>query len=164
MSTVILGAGIIGSSIAYYLSAREPQGEIHIIDQSRDLFASASGFAGGFLARDWFAPPLEPLGALSFDLHRELAAEHGGDRKWGYMRGTAFNLDTVPRRKSSGIGEGDWMQTGASRAETATGSEGTDPVEWPAWLTRQGGALEVISEEETAQVWVEQQRVIYRKC
>lgn len=150
MSTVILGAGIIGASIAYYLSASEPQGEIHIIDQSQELFASASGFAGGFLARDWFALPLAPLGALSFDLHHELAAEHGGDKKWGFMRGTAFSLDTVSRRKTDGISEDDWMETGASRAETATGSEDTDSVDWPAWLTQQaGGALERISEEDT---------------
>lgn len=150
MSTVILGAGIIGSSIAYYLSASKPQGEIHIIDQSQELFTSASGFAGGFLARDWFAPSLAPLGALSFDLHRELAAEHGGDKKWGFMRGTAFSLDKSARGKTGGASEGDWMETGASRAETATGPEDTSSVEWPAWLTRQkGGALELISEDET---------------
>lgn len=150
MSTVILGAGIIGSSIAYYLSATKPHGEIHIIDQSQELFTSASGFAGGFLARNWFSPSLAPLGVLSFDLHRELAAEHGGGKKWGYMRGTAFSLDTVSCRKRGVSSEDDWMESGASRAETATGPEDTDSVEWPGWLARQeGGALELISEEET---------------
>lgn len=150
MSTVILGAGIIGSSIAYYLSTSKPPGEIHIIDQSEELFTSASGFAGGFLARDWFAPSLAPLGALSFDLHRELAAEHGGDKKWGFMRGRAFSLDTVSRYKTGGTRADDWMEAGASRLEAASSAGDINSVEWPAWLTKQeGGALEVIGEEET---------------
>lgn len=150
MSTVILGGGIIGSAIAYYLSANKPQGEIYIIEQSTELFSSASGFAAGFLARDWFAPSLAPLGALSFDLHHELAAEHGGDRKWGFMKGTAFNLDMTSGRKAGGPGGDDWLGTGTSRAETAAGSEDTNPVEWPAWLTKQEeGVLERISEGET---------------
>jgi glycine/D-amino acid oxidase-like deaminating enzyme len=150
MATVILGGGIIGSSIAYYLSASNPESEIHIIEQSQELFSSASGYAAGFLARDWFAPSLSPLGALSFDMHHELAAEHGGDKKWGFMKGTAFNLDIVASRKAGGPREDDWLREGTSRADTAAGSEDRSPVEWPAWLTRQkGGILERISRGET---------------
>lgn len=150
MSTVIVGGGIIGSSIAYYLSANEAHGEIHVIDQSPELFSSASGFAAGFLARDWFGPSLASLGALSFDLHQELAAEHGGDRKWGFMRGTAFSLDSVSGVKADDPRGDDWLQTGASRAETATGYQDTNLVEWPAWLTKQErGVLERISQDET---------------
>ncbi|CAG8893476.1 unnamed protein product [Penicillium egyptiacum] len=151
MSTVILGGGIIGASIGYYLSANQPEGEIHIVDQSRELFTSASGYAAGFLARDWFEPSLAPLGAMSFDLHHELAAAHGGDRKWGFMKGTAFNLDTVAQRKrEGGSSNDDWLRTGNSRAETAAGSEDTAPVEFPEWLTMQkGGVLEKINRGET---------------
>ncbi|KAJ5910458.1 hypothetical protein N7504_005101 [Penicillium tannophilum] len=149
MSTVIIGGGIIGVSIAYYLSANKPESEIHIIEQSPGLFSSASGYAAGFLARDWFDPALASLGALSFDLHHQLAAEHGGDKKWGFMRGTAFNLDTVSNQTCGGARGDDWVHEDTSRAETAAAIRPI-PAEWPAWLTKQqGGILERISEDET---------------
>lgn len=150
MSTVILGGGIIGASIGYYLSANQPEGEIHIVEQSPELFTAASGYAAGFLARDWFEPSLAPLGAMSFDLHHELAAAQGGDKKWGFMKGTAFNLDTVAQRKRGGPRGDDWLRTGTSRAETAAGSKDITPVDFPEWLTMQKeGILEKISEGET---------------
>jgi glycine/D-amino acid oxidase-like deaminating enzyme len=150
MSTVILGGGIIGTSIAYYLSANQPEGEIHIIEQSPELFSAASGYAAGFLARDWFVPSLAPLGALSFDLHKKLAAENDGQKNWGFMNGTVFNLDTVSRQRQDTPHGDDWLQTGTSRAETAAGSDDPTTVEWPEWLTRQKeGILERISQERT---------------
>jgi glycine/D-amino acid oxidase-like deaminating enzyme len=150
MSTIILGGGIIGASIGYYLSANQSKGEIHIVEQSPELFTSASGYAAGFLVRDWFEPALAPLGAMSFDLHHELAAAHGGDKKWGFMKGIAFNLDTVAQRKRGGSRGDDWLRTGTSRAEAAAGSEDTAPVEFPEWLTMQKeGVLEKISHGET---------------
>ncbi|KOC12542.1 FAD dependent oxidoreductase superfamily, partial [Aspergillus flavus AF70] len=66
MPTVILGGGIIGSTIAYYLSETHPPGDIHIIESSTELFSSASGYAAGFLAKDWFGPDVASLGELSF--------------------------------------------------------------------------------------------------
>lgn len=51
MPTAIVGAGIIGVATAYYLSLSIKE-EIHIIEASPQLFASASGNAAGFLARD----------------------------------------------------------------------------------------------------------------
>ncbi|GAB1197183.1 hypothetical protein APSETT444_006474 [Aspergillus pseudonomiae] len=78
MPTVILGGGIIGSATAYYLSETLPAGDIHVVESSSQLFSSASGYAGGFLARDWFAPAVASLGELSFGLHESLAVEHGG--------------------------------------------------------------------------------------
>lgn len=52
--TVIIGAGIIGLSTAYYLSrsGRTNAESIHLVDSSKELFHCASGFAGGFLAKD----------------------------------------------------------------------------------------------------------------
>ncbi|OQD80298.1 hypothetical protein PENANT_c037G04091 [Penicillium antarcticum] len=148
MSTVILGGGIIGNAISYYLSTNQPEGEVHIIEQSTELFSAASGYAAGFLAKDWFAPSLAPLGALSFDLHTELAAEKDGKKNWGFMKGTAFNLDTVPRQKQSAPQADDWIHTGTSRAETAAGSHDLSAFEWPEWLTKQkDGNLEKISQE-----------------
>lgn len=153
MPTVILGGGIIGSSIAYYLSGQQPTEEIHIIESSSQLFSAASGYAAGFLARDWFAPSLAPLGALSFDLHHALAKEHGGYEKWGYMKGTALSLNaTSADGKKGGARGDDWLRAGTSRAETASGSPEivSDP---PSWLTKQKGtSLEKISDEETTGV------------
>jgi len=53
-STVIIGAGIIGCSTAYYLSenATGSNNAIHLVENSPELFASASGKSGGFLAAD----------------------------------------------------------------------------------------------------------------
>ena len=53
-STVIIGAGIIGCSTAYYLSenATGSDNAIHLVENSPELFASASGKSGGFLAAD----------------------------------------------------------------------------------------------------------------
>lgn len=53
-STVIIGAGIIGCATAYYLShsGNTKPDTIHLIEASPELFASASGNAGGFLASD----------------------------------------------------------------------------------------------------------------
>lgn len=156
MPTVILGGGIIGSSIAYYLSEQNPNEEIHIVEASSRLFSSASGYAAGFLARDWFAPSLAPLGELSFDLHHELAAQNAGAEKWGYMKGTALSLDITNPSKKAGPRGDDWLRQGTSRAETAAGSVGGSLCELPpAWLTKQrGGNLEKISDDDTAQVLV----------
>ena len=155
MSTVILGGGIIGSSIAYYLSSKQSTDEIHIIEPSSKLFSAASGYAAGFLAKDWFSPSLAPLGAISFDLHHKLAAEHGGEEKWGYMKGTALSLDVAPWYEENDVRGDDWLQAGKSRAETASGFSQSDVHEPPAWLTKQrGGTVEKISDEDTAVVSV----------
>lgn len=57
-STVILGAGIIGCATAYYLShsGHTKPDTIHLVEASEELFASASGKAGGFLAADCMVP------------------------------------------------------------------------------------------------------------
>ena len=154
MPTVILGGGIIGSSIAYYLS-KQSTDEIHIIEPSSKLFSAASGYAAGFLARDWFSPSLASLGALSFDLHHELAAENGGEERWGYMKGTALSLDVAPWYEENGVRGDDWLRSGTSRAETASGLDQSSGYEPPAWLTKQrGGVVGRISDEDTAVVLV----------
>ncbi|PYH93134.1 FAD dependent oxidoreductase superfamily [Aspergillus ellipticus CBS 707.79] len=148
MSTVILGGGIIGSSIAYYLSENQPKEEIHVIESSSKLFCGASGYAAGFLAKDWFAPSLAPLGELSFNLHESLAAENGGAEKWGYMKGTALSLGSASNK--GGARGDDWLRAGTSRAETAAATTGTKAAEVPDWMTQQqGGIVEQISDKDT---------------
>ncbi|KKK20563.1 hypothetical protein ARAM_005015 [Aspergillus rambellii] len=148
MPTVILGGGIIGASIAYQLTEkRKSNEEIHIVESASTLFSSASGYAAGFLAKDWFAPSLLPLGKLSFDMHGLLAAEHGGDKKWGYMKGTALSLGSTNASSGEPCGH-DWLFSGTSRAETAT----SEPIltEGPGWLTTQKEtACEQVGDETT---------------
>ncbi|KAE8135364.1 FAD dependent oxidoreductase [Aspergillus pseudotamarii] len=152
MPTVILGGGIIGSATAYYLSETHPAEEIHIIESSSELFSSASGYAAGFLAKDWFGPDVASLGELSFRLHESLAVEHGGVEKWGYMKGTALSYDATIKRGNR-THDDDWMDRGASRAETASGSTRGTGMGVPAWLTvRSGVKVERISDVDTAQV------------
>lgn len=80
------GGGIIGSTTAYYLT-RHPKFDpaLHTITllEATSIAAGASGKSGGLLAL-WAYP--QCLVPLSYRLHRELAAEHGGAEKWGYRR------------------------------------------------------------------------------
>lgn len=152
MPTAILGGGIIGASIAYYLSQNQPGEEIHIVEPAPQLFSAATGYAAGFLAKDWFAPALAPLGEYSFNLHGSLAAEQAGARTWGYMKGTALNLATEASKKTGTRGD-DWLRDGTSRAETAAGTSQPTLAEAPSWLTKQQGAeLEQISDPDTVAV------------
>ena len=145
MATVIIGAGIIGTSTAYYLS-QSSKNEIHLVEASPQLFASASGFAAGFLARDWFSPSLAKLGELSFDLHKQLAEENNGHDRWGYSRSTGTSLaETVGKNGA------DWLMEGVSRSTAAartTNSNGNRP----RWLVP-GSELDVMSDGSTTAQW-----------
>ncbi|MFQ5995038.1 MAG: NAD(P)/FAD-dependent oxidoreductase [Acidiferrobacterales bacterium] len=71
MRVVICGAGVVGASIAYFLSLR---GIATTVVDRCGIAAAASGKSGGFLALDWCdGSPLAPLAHASFALHAELA-------------------------------------------------------------------------------------------
>ncbi|KZT25072.1 FAD dependent oxidoreductase-like protein superfamily [Neolentinus lepideus HHB14362 ss-1] len=147
-TTVILGAGIIGLSTAYYLSTSSSPTDhtIHIVDSSPALFASASGKAAGFLAADWFAASSASLGRLSFDLHKQLAEEHGGREKWGYSPSVSYSLEST-----KGVEKGeDWLSAGASRASVV--SQGREGTSGPVWLTHTGKLRQISQGDTTAQV------------
>ena len=153
MATVIVGAGIIGSATAYYLSqspSTTPPSSIHLIESSPELFASASGYAAGFLARDWFSSSAASLGALSFDLHNQLAKENNGWEKWGYSTSTGISLVSIKGERGEA-----WCCQGTSRAEAA-GEYESIQGKGPPWLSREHqGRLEVISDgDSTAQVFI----------
>ncbi|KAL0468650.1 FAD dependent oxidoreductase [Neurospora intermedia] len=168
--TVILGAGIIGVSTAYYLSlsssrpsSPSPPSEIHLVDPSPSLFWSASGFAGGFLARNWFAAEVSSLGALSFAEHARLASAHDGRRNWSYAPSTSLGYSAVAVDKGVNKRGDDWLRSGTSRAEAALGDNKEKvPVvsvedlkeKTPTWLRRrEGDDVEVIGGEgDTAQL------------
>ncbi|KAI1802967.1 FAD dependent oxidoreductase [Daldinia bambusicola] len=83
---VIIGGGVIGTTTAYYLT-RHPSyiPAIHHITllEATSIASAASGKAGGLLGL-WAYPTC--LVPLSYRLHAELAAEHGGAERWGYRR------------------------------------------------------------------------------
>ncbi|OCK91102.1 FAD dependent oxidoreductase [Cenococcum geophilum 1.58] len=93
-STVILGAGVIGLSTAYYLAltlneatALSPVLVRHVVvvvEPSNDICPGASGQATGGLGDFGFGPETTPLGSLSYLLHKNLASEFGGKDKYGF--------------------------------------------------------------------------------
>ncbi|KAM7221061.1 hypothetical protein V8F06_003623 [Rhypophila decipiens] len=153
--TVILGAGIIGVSTAYYLSEHQDPSTIHIVESAPEMFPSASGYAGGFLARDWHVPATAELGILSFEEHGRLAEKFGGREKWGYSGTLAVGYEAPSEGVSGKKKRGDdWLRDGTSRADAApTSSLGSDAKN-PPWLRRRDGdRVEVVAEEgTTAQV------------
>jgi glycine/D-amino acid oxidase-like deaminating enzyme len=96
MKVLICGGGVIGASIAYFLSCR---GVEATVVEGTGLACAASGKSGGFLALDWCdGSPLAPLARRSFALHAELAAKIADD--WGYRRlDTYGGVAGFPRRR-----------------------------------------------------------------
>ena len=142
-NTVILGSGIIGLSTAYYLSQRQPGSSIHLVDSSPELFASASGYAGGFLARDWYPPLLKELAELSYDEHEKLANEFGGSEKWAYAKSVTVNYD--PKAKKRHGDAKDWLLEGTSRAGLVEERKDPEDGEIPSWLRRvEGDGVDVV--------------------
>ncbi|KAI5918116.1 FAD dependent oxidoreductase [Camillea tinctor] len=125
----IVGGGIIGCSIAYFLTrhasyspsthrialleasssnagGRTPdsiQDPSTLVDPATasqrnpahdGIAGGASGKAGGLLALWAFPQNIVPL---SFRLHDELAKEHGGDKRWGYRRCWASQVECKAR-------------------------------------------------------------------
>jgi glycine/D-amino acid oxidase-like deaminating enzyme len=82
MRVLICGGGVIGASIAYFLSRR---GAEAVVIERTGVACAASGKSGGFLALDWCdGSPLEALARRSFGLHASLSETIGAD--WGYRR------------------------------------------------------------------------------
>lgn len=172
MPIIIIGAGIIGlyalkmhayssaiessnRSTAYHLLELGCNDTIHIVEASSTLLAGASGYAGGFLANDWYSRDVLSLGRLSFALHRELATKHDGRRQWGYAASTGVSLGgdytTDEDERENGA---DWLLQGTSRAEVAQRSGAKRESHPPDWLrVGKSQSYEVMSSgDSTAQV------------
>ena len=121
MRVLVLGGGVIGTSIAWRLALRGA--DVTVLERSV-IACAASGKAGGFLARDWCdGTPLMHLARRSFDLHAELAENLNGD--WGYRRLTTYG-GTVGRastRASHGPSRG-WISSDVA-ITSRIGSAGT---------------------------------------
>ena len=105
MRVLILGGGVVGTSIAYQLAVR---GADAVVVECRAVAGAASGKSGGFLALDWCdGTPLMQLARRSFALHAELAEGHGSGDGWGYRRVTTYGGVVGPPSV--------WATRGASR-------------------------------------------------
>ncbi len=111
--TVIIGGGIIGASTLYYSSrhpARSPDSRITLLEASKELAPGASGKSGGFLALDWHGGATASLAELSYELHRQLAEEGDGAKRWGYrdVETWQVTIDTAKKR-GKGLKKMDWV-------------------------------------------------------
>lgn len=80
------------------------------------IAGAASGKAGGLLAK-WAFP--QNIAPLSFQLHAELAKEHDGDRRWGYRRCNASQVELrgrlSPESGSAMAGDAEPVGSGAEK-------------------------------------------------
>jgi glycine/D-amino acid oxidase-like deaminating enzyme len=134
MRVLICGGGVIGTSIAYFLSRR--QVEAVVIERS-GVACAASGKSGGFLALDWCdGSALAPLARRSFELHAELAAAFPD--RWGYRRLETLSIVASARRSLGGSAEPalpDWVAR-ETRLQQRLGTAATTAQVDPAAFTR----------------------------
>lgn len=93
-STVILGAGVIGLSTAYYLatSQRNTPHSIFVVDPAHEQCVAASGQATGGLGSFGFSPETAPLANFSYKLHQQLAAENNGRNLYGFSQQSIYRV------------------------------------------------------------------------
>ena len=129
MGVLICGGGVIGASIAYFLSRR---GVATTVIECTGLACAASGKSGGFLALDWCdGTPLEPLARRSFALHARLVEEIGND--WNYRPLPTYggSMGRRPQRSAYRI---DWLSNGVGVNQRLGSAETTAQVH-PAKFT-----------------------------
>ena len=131
MRVLVIGGGVIGTSVAYHLAARGA--DVVVIERSA-VAGAASGKAGGFLALDWCdGTQVEPLARRSFALHAALA--DALDKDWGYRRMTTYagTLGGLSARSSRAAGLG-WVSPEVA-IQRRLGSIGTTAQVHPAAFT-----------------------------
>lgn len=113
MKVAVCGGGVIGTSIAYYLSQRAA--EVVVVERT-GIANAASGKSGGFLALDWCdGSALAPLARRSFELHGGLASSLGRD--WGYRRVDTLSVVASARQdvgRYRRLASPDWLGSEAA--------------------------------------------------
>ncbi|WVQ78384.1 hypothetical protein IAT38_000470 [Cryptococcus sp. DSM 104549] len=133
----IIGGGIAGVSTAYFLAThplRSPSTHITLIEGTK-VAAAASGFSGGFLAKDWHGSATSSLSAMSFDLHGSLSEEFGGKEKWGYRTVDTLSIETDATRKSKRAPPLPWLPAGLVHSSRPLGSHSTTAQVHPRLFT-----------------------------
>lgn len=132
MHVVICGGGVIGACTGYFLARRGI--DVTVVERV-EVASSASGKAGGFLARDWCAgSPLDALARRSFALHASLHEELGD---WSYQRVSSYSGLVVPegdrrRHTASKLG---WLSDGVIIGAQLSTTETTAMVNPRAFTT-----------------------------
>ena len=135
---VICGGGVIGTSIAYYLSLRNID---TLVVERAGVANAASGKSGGFLALDWCrGQPGDALARRSFALHAELAATLAVelDLDWGYRRLDTLSVSASERRDvstASRMRSPSWIG-GRAAVHSQIGTEETTAQIHPAQFTQ----------------------------
>jgi glycine/D-amino acid oxidase-like deaminating enzyme len=110
---VIAGAGIVGTTTAYFLAMRYDV-RVTLVDPTGSIAPAASGKAGGFLAKDWNDnSPTEALTRRSFDLHQQLADELGANTiQYRRLTCAAVSVDPFSSRRPNGkkLSTVEWAQ------------------------------------------------------
>eukprot|EP00286_Rhodomonas_abbreviata_P000103 CAMPEP_0181291678 /NCGR_PEP_ID=MMETSP1101-20121128/2098_1 /TAXON_ID=46948 /ORGANISM="Rhodomonas abbreviata, Strain Caron Lab Isolate" /LENGTH=377 /DNA_ID=CAMNT_0023396091 /DNA_START=159 /DNA_END=1289 /DNA_ORIENTATION=- len=128
-NVVICGGGIMGASIAYFLSER---GVPSTVIERSQVAAAASGKAGGFLARGWGSGCTSQLHEVSYDLHEKLAKELGveGYRKLPTLSVQGGKRSSVVEKAVSSGKAPSWLDGAVAKAslmDDATAQ--TNPLE-----------------------------------
>ncbi|KAI8578609.1 hypothetical protein K450DRAFT_301066 [Umbelopsis ramanniana AG] len=105
---VVIGAGAVGASVAYFLSKKKPDLKISVVEKT-GIAQAASGKSGGFLALDWCdSSDLGPIARKSFQLHEQLAKELDG-ASYGYRRVDAFDVTFATPETGKGLPNVAWI-------------------------------------------------------
>eukprot|EP01031_Cornospumella_fuschlensis_P038214 gene38214-46433_t len=139
LRTVILGGGIHGACIAYYLATTF--GEKPIIIERTRVAAAASGKAGGFLARDWGSGATVPLHQISYELHKELARKHHIE---SYREITTLEVDG----NRAGGNVASWLDRKASSKIMDRNTAQVTPAEFTEKIMQ-------AAVEQGAEVWID---------
>ena len=138
MRVLICGGGVIGTSVAYFLSQR---GIDAVVIERTGIANAASGKSGGFLALDWCdGSPVEPLARRSFALHAELAERI--DDTWGYRRLGTLGVVASARRDVGSyrrVAAPDWIADDAAvhaRLGTVETTAQVDPAAFTKAMMR----------------------------
>ena len=136
MHIAICGGGVIGSALAYELTARGER--VTLIERWR-IAGAASGKSGGFLARDWCdGTSLQTLAEVSFDRHQEWADRL--DNPYGYRRVATYSAAMSARRTLPPRGDRDaaaWLADEAvnrQRLGTQATTAQLDPAQFTTAL------------------------------
>ncbi|KXL42511.1 hypothetical protein M433DRAFT_73257 [Acidomyces richmondensis BFW] len=122
---VIIGGGIIGCTSAYFLTRHpsyDPSKHRITLLEASQIAGGASGKAGGLLALWAYPSSIVPL---SYQLHAQLAAEHGGEERWGYRAVHCGQIDCLGRQLPE---EGRHSTKGEAKDEAIDGRSGDASV------------------------------------
>ncbi|CAG8729492.1 7574_t:CDS:2 [Cetraspora pellucida] len=135
---VILGGGVVGSSIAYHITLlnKDPNLKVTVVEQTA-IGCAASGKAGGFLSYDWCDKgPLQDLARKSFKLHAELAKTLNGKKRYDYRVVDTLEVTASTKAVSVKPPPTDWLKPGVITKYKSIGTTQTTAQLHPYKFTK----------------------------